>query len=233
MARWYNFKLTQNRISRNLLKLLRDFLIERIQPVVLNGRASAWTNTTAGVPQGSILGPLLFLIYINDLSEGLSTNAKLFADDTSLFSVIHDSQTSANVLNKDLEMIHNWAFQWKMNFNPDPTKQAQEVIFIRKTKKLPHPPLVFNNTNVTQSIYQKHLGIILDSKLTFENHINMVTTKINKTIGLLRKLKNLLPRTALIKIYKAFVRPHLDYGDILYDQAFNLSFQQKLESILY
>ena len=99
-------------------------------------------------------------------------------------------------------MIHNWAFQWKMNFNPDPTKQAQEVIFIRKTKKLPHPPLVFNNTNVTQSIYQKHLGIILDSKLTFENHINMVATKINKNIGLLSKLQNLLPRTALIKIYK-------------------------------
>ena len=92
---------------------------------------------------------------------------------------------------------------------------------------------MFNNTNFTQSIYQKHLGIILDSKLTFENHINMVTTKINKTIGLLRKLQNLLPRTNLIKIYKAFVRPHLDYGDILYDQAFNLSFQQKLESIQY
>ena len=98
-------------------------------------------------------------------------------------------------------MIHNWAFQWKMNFNPDPTKQAQEVIFIRKTKKLPHPSLVFNNTNVTQSMYQKHLGIILDSKLTFENHINMVTTKINKTIGLLCKLQNLPPRTVLIKIY--------------------------------
>ena len=175
----------------------------------------------------------MFLIYISDLSEGLSTNATLFANNISLFSVIHDSQASANVLNKDLELIHNWAFQWKINFNPDPTKQAQEVIFSRKTKKLPHPPLVFNNTNVTQSIYQKHLGIILDSKLTFENHVNMVTTKINKTIGLLRKLKNLLPRTALIKIYKAFVRPHLDYGDILYDQAFNLSFQQKLESIQY
>ena len=98
-------------------------------------------------------------------------------------------------------MIHNWAFQWKMNFNPDPTKQAQEVIFIRKTKKLPHPSLVFNNTNVTQSMYQKHLGIILDSKLTFENHINMVTTKINKTIGLFCKLQNLPPRTVLIKIY--------------------------------
>ena len=76
-----------------------------------------------------------------------------------------------------------------------------------------------NSTNVIQSLYQKHLGIILDSKLTCENHINMVTNKINKTIGLLRKLQNLLLRTALIKIYKSFVRPDLDYGDIVYDQA--------------
>ena len=101
----------------------------------------------------------MFLIYINDLSEGLSTNSKLFADDTSLFSVIHDSQASTNVLNKNLEVIQNWPFQWKMNFNPDPTKQAQEVISSCKTKKLPHPPLVFNNTNVTQSTYQKHYAL--------------------------------------------------------------------------
>ena len=95
------FKLTQNGISGNLLKLLCDFLSERRQRVVLNGQASAWTNVTAGVLQGSILGPLLFLLYTNDNSEGRSTNAKLLADDTSLFSVIHDNQTSANVLNKD------------------------------------------------------------------------------------------------------------------------------------
>ena len=118
------FKLTQIGISGNLLKLLRDFLGDRKKRVVLNGQASTWTNVTAGAPQGSILGPLLFLIYINYLSEGPSTNAKLYADDTFLFSVIHDSQTSANVLNKDLEMIHNRAFQWKMNFNPDPKTQA-------------------------------------------------------------------------------------------------------------
>ena len=129
------FKLTQNRISGSLLKLLRDFLKERRKRVVFNGQASTWTNITSGVPQGSILGPILFLLYINDLSEGLSTNAKLFADDTSLFTVIHDSQTSVNALSKDLEMIHNWPFRWKMKFNPDPTKQAQEVIFIRKTRK--------------------------------------------------------------------------------------------------
>ena len=75
------------------------------------------------------------MIYINDLKEALPSNAKLFADDTSLFSVIHDIQTSTNNLNKDLERISNWATQWKMNFNPDTTKQAQEVIFSRKLKK--------------------------------------------------------------------------------------------------
>ena len=149
----------------------------RSQRVVLNGQASTWTNIATGIPQDSILGPLMVLIYVNDLS----------ANDTSLFSVIYDSQTSANVLNKASERLQNWAFQWKMNLNPDPTKQAQEVIFSRKIKKLPHLPLVFNNTNVTQSIYEKNLGVILDPKLTFENHINMVTTKI---IRLLYSLVN-------------------------------------------
>ena len=74
---------------------------------------------------------------------------------------------------------------------------------------------------------KKHLGIILDPKLTFENYLKMLTTKIHETIELLRKLQNLLPRIALTTIYKAFVRLHLDYGGILYDQAFNLSFRQK------
>ena len=91
-------------------------------------------NVNAGVLQGSILGSLLFLIYINDLTEGRSSNAKLFADDTSLFSVIHDIQTPANSLSKDLEKINNWDNKWKMNFNPDTNKQAQEVIFSFKFK---------------------------------------------------------------------------------------------------
>ena len=166
------YKLTQNGISGNLLNLLEDFLKERKQRAVLNGQVSTWKNINAGVPQGSILGPLLFLIYINDLTEGMMTNVKLFADDTSLFSVVHGTQTSANDLNKDLEIINNWAFQWKMNFNPDPAKQAHEVIFSRKAKEVYHPPLVFNNTSVSQSSSQKHLGVVLDSKLIFDEHLN-------------------------------------------------------------
>ena len=123
------FKLSQNGISGNLLDILSDFLSDRKQRVVLNGQKSTWENVNAGVPQGSILGPLLFLIYINDLSGDLSSKTKLFADDTSLFNVAHDINISANELNNDLKKFSNWAFQWKMSFNPDPSKQAQEVIF--------------------------------------------------------------------------------------------------------
>ena len=155
--------------------------------------------------------------------EGLTTNVKLFADDSSLFSFVHDTQTSANDLNKDLKLINNWAFQWKMNFNPDPTKQVREFIFSRKAKEKNHPPLVFNNTSVSQSSSHKHLGVILDSKLIFDEHLKMVSFKISKTLGLVRKLHNLLPRSALITIYKAFVRPYLGYGNVLYDQAYNMS----------
>ena len=81
--------------------------MERKQRVDLNRQVCTWGNINAGVPRGSILGPLLFSIYINDLTEGLTTNAQLFADDTSLFSVVHDAQTSANDPNKDLEIINN------------------------------------------------------------------------------------------------------------------------------
>ena len=105
---------------------------------------------------GSILGLLLFLIYINNLPDNLSSNPKLFADDTSLFSVVHDINQSRINLNDDLEKVSNWTFQWKMSFNPNINKQAQEVIFSRRLQKSNHPSLMFNCTSVTQSEIQKH-----------------------------------------------------------------------------
>ena len=92
-----------------------------------------------------------------------------------------------------------------------------------------HPSLAFNNNNVLQTSSQKHLGVTLDVKLTFDEQLNNVLNKVNKAIGLLRKLQNLLSRSTLITIYKAFVRPHLDYGDILFDQTYNSSFHEKLD----
>ena len=104
------FKLQQNDISDDLRNILSDFLRNRKQRVTLNGHSSSWTSVNAGVPQRSILGPLLFSIYINDLPDGLSSNAKLFIDDTSLFSVVHDTNTSAIELNCDLKKINDWTF---------------------------------------------------------------------------------------------------------------------------
>ena len=133
--------------------------------------------------------------------------------DTSLFSVVHNLNTSTNNLNEDLKN-NDWATLWKMSFNPNPTTQAQEVIFSRKIKKSLHIPL-----NFKQTAFQKDLGLILDSQLSFEEHLKTIFSKANKTIGLIRKQRNSLPRPFLMTLYKSFIRPHLDYGDIIYDSA--------------
>ena len=120
-----------------------------------------------------------------------------------------------------------------MSFNPNPLKHAQEVIFSRKINKPHHPDIIFNGNPVKKSSYQKHLGIFLDSKLDFDEYIKGEFEKTSKSIGLIRKLRNFLPRPSLLQIYKSFVRPHLDYGDIIHDKAFIGYFQKKLESIQY
>ena len=232
------YKLKQNGISGNLLETLTDFLKDRKQRVVLNGQNSSWANIDARVPQGSVLGPLLFLIHINDLPDNLSTNVKLFADNTSLFSVVHDIATSSSSssscgLNYDLNRVREWAFQRKMSFNSEPSKQAQELIFTRKLQEKDYPQLYFNDSSVKETCTQKHLGMLLDFRLDFQEHWKSLLKKVNKTVALLRKFQNILPRSALLTIYKCFVRTHLDYGDIIYDQAFNNSFHQKIESLQY
>ena len=137
---------------------------------MLNGQHSSWANVKAGVPQGSILGPLLSLIYINDLPNGFNSSAKLFADDTSLFSAVNIITGSANLLKSNLSEMNEWALQWKMSFIPDPTKQAQEIIFSRKTSQRNHPGFKFDNNIVNITTICKHLGMVFHSKLSFADH---------------------------------------------------------------
>ena len=186
-------------------------------------------------PQRSVLVPLLFLIYINDIPDGINSLCKIFADDTSLFSKVYDIHNSASKLNDNLEKISHWAYQWKMQFNPDPKKQAHEVIFSRKTSSnnLSHPPIKFNKIDISECPDQKHLGIVLHSKLNFNAHVDQKIKKRNRIIGPIRRLSVTLPRNVLLTIYKTFVRPHLDYGDILYDKPNNEHFQNKLEKVQY
>ena len=99
--------------------------------------------------------------------------------------------------------------------------------------KTNHPTLLFNDNPVHQIALQKQLGMPLDCKQNFEEHLKTIVNKINKTIGLLLKFQNFLPRKPLLTIYKSIIRPHLDYGDIIYDQSYNISFPQRLESLQY
>ena len=137
--------------------ILKYYLHNRKQRVVLNDKYSSWFENNAGVPQGFVLGPLLFLIYIDDLSENLISVSKLFADDTSIFSTVFNTNKSSDDLNSELLAINNWAFQSKISFNPDPNKQATEVIFSPKRKPTNHPSLYFNGSPVASTPFHKHL----------------------------------------------------------------------------
>ena len=120
-----------------------------------------------------------------------------------------------------------------MYFNPDLYKEAEEAIFSRKISKMYHPPLSFNNSIIQQISIQKHLGIHLDEELTFKHQINEKINKGNKGLGIICKLNKILSHSALLTIYRSFARPHLDYGDVIYDQSENESFSSNIESVQY
>ena len=154
----------------------------------------------------------MFLVYINDLEKGIKSSIRFSADDTSLFSTVYDPKLSAEKLNFDLQNISQWAFQWEMSFNPDPTKPAEEMSSLVNT-----PTSLFNNIMVKQVNEHKHLGFILDSKLTIVNHISEKISKARKGIGVIKYRSSSVPVKTLDQIYKMYVRSHLDFCDVIYD----------------
>ena len=149
-------KLESLGISGNL-HLFRSFLNDRYQRVALNDQVLYWAPVLSGVLQGSILEPLLFFIYIIVLPDNLTSSIQLFVDDTSLFSTVYDPNHTEKVLDEDLNKTSEWAYQLKMLFNPDLTKQTQEVIFSRKNIKTDQPIVCFNEALVAHPTCQKTL----------------------------------------------------------------------------
>ena len=143
-------------------------------------------------------------------------------------SKVKDATLSDTQLNNDLNKISKCAFQWKMLFNHDPRKQTIEICFSHKRDNENYPSLAFNDTKVQLPNSQKHLGLILDSKLDFNEHIDN-KIKCNKIIGIMKRLSLILSRI----IYKSFVRPNLDYADVIYDKPFNDSFKRKIKMVRY
>ena len=128
------------------------------------------------------------MIHINDLVDDLSSDAKLFADDTSLFTVVHDETVAADQLNRDLKVVTDWAYQWEMQFNPDINKQAVQATFSQIRTKPIQPPLFFNDAPVWTKMNKKHLGMVLDSVLNFCSHIREKIISARKGIGVIQYL---------------------------------------------
>ena len=133
------------------------------------------------------------MVYINELPEGLTTNAELFSNDTLLFLVLHDSAVLSVSFNNDLQIIFQLTYQWEITFNPYVSKQVQETVFSHKVIETNHATVYFNNVPVIRENFQKHLGLLLDSKLNFFDHIIDKIKKAIKSINIIRKIYLSLP----------------------------------------
>jgi hypothetical protein len=210
-------KLAGAGISGKLLNWLTDYLHDRYQRVVINGQYSTWGKIKSGVPQGSVLGPLLFLVYINDIVHVIKhCKIRLFADDTCLYIDIDNAEEAARLMNEDLESINQWSMKWLVEFSPPKTK---EMLITKKRDNIAHPPIYLNGVEIKAVKSHKHLGITLKDDLKWDKHVEEMANKAKKRLAVMKALKFKLDRKSLETMYTAFVRPLLEYGDILWDIA--------------
>ena len=209
------YKLKKMGIEGELLAWLQHYLTNRSQRVVINGTASETTHLSAGVPQGSILGPLIFLVYINDITDAVRSNIRLYADDASLFIEYDDPQSAVDDLNEDLARIQDWANRWFVTFNPEKT---ESLVFSRK-HRIRKPPLEMNGTIIKEVREHSHLGIILQQNGKWTSHIKEITSRAKKRTDILRGLMYSLNRKSIEKLYLTYIRPILEYGCALWDNC--------------
>ena len=209
-------KLQAAGVIGNLLSWFRSYLLNRRQKVVLPGASSTWNYIFAGVPQGSILGPLLFLLYINDIVKNMGYNIRLFADDTSIFIIVKNPISAAQLLNSDLEKVAKWALDWLVTFNPIKT---EALLISRKLQTFNHPPLFMLNQQIMEVDTHKHLGIYLSNDGSWHKQISYIKEKALARINIMRRLKFVLDRKSLETIYISFIRPILEYGNEIWDNC--------------
>uniref|UniRef100_M3XHM8 Reverse transcriptase domain-containing protein n=1 Tax=Latimeria chalumnae TaxID=7897 RepID=M3XHM8_LATCH len=197
-------KLKQTGIGGNLFCWIQNWLMDRSQRVMVQGIASDWKDVKSGVPQGSVLGPLLFNIFINDLEEGVKSTLVKFADDTEMMKVL-DSDSACDELQKDLDTLQNWAVKWQMKFNVGKCKVLH--LGVNNPKRLYH----LNNQKLESTDNEKDLGIIIDDKLKFSHHSNMAVSKANKMLGIIKRTITSRKMEVILLLYRALVHPHLEH----------------------
>jgi hypothetical protein len=206
-------KLSYYGIKGKSLDLLKNYLFNRKQYVIMGDNKSDFLTIKCGVPQGSIIGPLLFIIYVNDITAATKHFYPIvYADDTTLVTSIKSSiknNACQLKLNKELKEINNWLKSNKLSLN---IKKTKCMTFHTPQKKITLPKLFIDNINLEFVNEFNFLGLILDKHLTWKSHIDMIAKKISKTIGIMYKLRNNLPYYTLRTIYNSLILPHLNYG---------------------
>ena len=211
------YKLQTVGITGSLLLWFTDYLHNRKQRVVLPGGISDWTTISAGVPQGSIIGPLLFFIYINDIVEDINSFIRLLLTISHFTLIVENPLVSAEILNSDIAKVHARTQKCLVTFNP---LKTEEMIFSRKLNKSQHPPIHMNQEPIAQVSFHKHLGLTFSEGLSWHEHFEYIKPRAWGRIYIMRKLKFQLDRRSLQIIYFSFIRPLLEYADVVWDNCF-------------
>ena len=222
------YKLQKIGISGKLLDWFNSYLKNHLQRVTINGTCSGWEIVLSGVPQGSVLGPLLFLIYITDICNQTNyCNVRLFALNTCLFIEIDDRKRTVDLINSDLDNISRWARDWLITFSPTKTKS---LIISNKSDSELNPPIKFNDHFLEEVDNYKYLGLLFSSDLKWKDHIDMITLRAHKRLSAMRPLKYVLDRRSLQTMYTSFVRPVMEYGNAVWGGSYDSDID-KLERI--
>ena len=206
------YKLSQYGIDAKIISWIRSFLTGRKQRVFVNGSSSHWSDVISGIPQGSVLGPLLFVLYVNDIPNLLSegTSILMFADDTKLYRQIK-SDDDAKSLQEDVSKLENWSNKWQLQFHPTKCKTMR----ISSKDQAPNKYKLYN-TDLDTTTAERDLGVIVDNKLNFNEHIAKQSKKANMVMGIIRRTFKHLDDKMFVKLFKALVRPHLEYAQAVW-----------------
>ncbi|MBA5248939.1 MAG: hypothetical protein FE834_05320 [Gammaproteobacteria bacterium] len=204
-------------IRGDVLHWIKDFLSNRRQRVIVNGKPSGWCSVKSGIPQGSVLGPVLFVIYINDLPEVVHSMVQMFADDTKVFRRMEKGSDSRD-LQKDLNNMQKWSSDWQLKFNASKCKVMH--LGGKNSKHIYVMNDGVNNVPLSETMIEKDLGVKVDNKLTFSDHIQEAANRANGILAIIRRSYTYLDEDVVRRLYTSLARPLLEYGNVVWSPLY-------------